>query len=355
LVPTNTVPRGGWQENIIYSFQGGSDGAYPFAPLVIDHLGNLYGTTYAGGGDGCVVAGCGTVFELQRSGDGWTETVLYRFSNVTDGANPSVGLILDREGNLYGTTYYGGNQVCNQEGPGCGTVFELIRPQSATRSAWTEVVLHSFDETDGAYPEASLTFDSAGNLYGNTLAGGNGMGVIFELVPTGSSWKENILYNFDGGLNDGEPVGQLLVDRAGDLYGVTSNDGLYGMGSVFELVKSGSTWALNYLFSFNGSDGWFPVAGVVPDKAGNLYGATPDGGEGNCQFGCGVIFRLSRKQNWANTVLYYFQGGSDGFDTFGSLAIRDGDLYGTTVAGGDLNCSALTSEQGCGVVFRVSP
>jgi hypothetical protein len=99
----------------------------------------------------------------------------------------------------------------------------------------------------------------------------------------------------------------------------------------------------------------FPTRPQLAISISTTNGTTPDGGEGNCQFGCGVIFRLSRKENWANTVLYYFQGGSDGFDTFGSLVMKDRDLYGTTVAGGNLNCSALTSEQGCGVVFRVSP
>lgn len=349
------IPDSNAVERIIYSFQGGSDGAYPLAPLVIDEAGNIYGTTYNGGGDGCVVAGCGTIFELQRVGHGWSEEVLYRFTDVANGANPSAGLILDRNGNLYGTTCYGGNQVCNQEGPGCGTVFELLRPRRGSASAWKETVLHAFGKSDGECPLSSVIFDDAGNLYGNTLAGGHGMGVIFQLTPTAARWTETILYNFSGAPDSGLPVGQLLLDRIGNVYGVTEADGLYGLGSVFELQKSGSTWMLQYLHSFDGFDGWFPVNGVIPDREGNLYGTTPDGGQGNCQYQCGVVYRLTRKENWSDTVLYYFQGGSDGYWAFGSLAAYHGDVYGTTVGGGDLNCSALLNFQGCGVVFRISP
>jgi len=344
-----------WAEHVIYSFQGGSDGAYPLAPLAIDEAGNLYGTTYNGGGDGCIVAGCGTIFELQRVEHGWREEVLYRFTDVANGANPSAGLILDRSGNLYGTTCYGGNQICNQDGPGCGTVFELLRPDHGSASAWKETVLHAFDKSDGECPLSSVIFDDAGNLYGNTLAGGHGMGVIFELTPTAARWTETILHNFSGAPDSGEPVGQLLLDRLGNVYGVTEADGLYGLGGVFELQKSGSTWMLQYLHSFDGFDGWFPVSGVIPDREGNLYGTTPDGGEGSCQYQCGVVYRLNRRENWSDTVLYYFQGGSDGYWAYGSLALYHGDLYGTSVGGGDLNCSALLNFQGCGVVFRISP
>jgi hypothetical protein len=355
LIPIPSTVGESWLERVIYSFQGGSDGAYPQAALAIDRFGNLYGTTYAGGGDGCVVAGCGTVFELQPSQEGWVETVLYRFTNTANGANPSAGLILDQNGNLYGTTYYGGNQSCDQEGPGCGTVFELKRSQSGPYPTWQELVLHSFDQGDGAHPSAALTFDRNGNLYGDTLAGGDGRGVIFQLTFTSDGWAESILYNFEGGLSDGEPVGQLVLDRAGNVYGVTSTDGANGLGSVFELTRSGSDWVLSFLHSFDGTDGWFPASGVIPDDAGNLYGVTPDGGNGNCQYGCGVVFRLSREENWSDTVLYYFQGGSDGFDALGNLAIDKGVLYGTTVAGGDSNCSALPSEEGCGVIFSIAP
>ena len=352
LIPVTSSIEGRWEKKILYSFQGGSDGAYPQSPVVLDKLGNLYGTTYNGGGDGCVLAGCGTVFELECSGDRWVEKVLYSFANVATGAGPESGLILDSSGNLYGTTVYGGNQLCDQEGPGCGTVFELKH----SRSGWTETVLHSFDLTDGAYPLTGLTFDDGGNLYGTTIQGGNGMGVVFELKRS-SGWDEDVLYNFGGGLNEGTPVGPLLLDKSGNLYGATDADGPYGTGSVFELSKAGSSWSLNFLYSFGGgSGGWFPVAGVIADRAGNLYGTTPDGGSGDCQYGCGVVYRLTRSENWTQAILYSFSGGTDGLDPYGGLTMDGrGDLYGTTVAGGDLSCSSYEPiYPGCGVVYRIS-
>ncbi len=343
-----------WVQKVIYSFQGVNDGAYPQSQLVLDEEGNLYGTTYNGGGDGCVVAGCGTVFELRRSGGQWIESVLYRFTDVANGANPAASLVLDREGNLYGTTVYGGNQICNADGPGCGVVFELKRPTLASASSWTEIVLHAFDQDDGAYPLSALTIDAQGNVYGNTSSGGNGSGLIFELQPNGNGWSEKILYNFPGEMGGGSPVGQLLLNESGDLYGVTSGGGVNGVGSVFALIRASDSWTLQYLHSFDGYDGWFPANGVVADPKGNLYGSTPQGGMGSCQYECGVVYSLNRSNDWAESVLYYFQGHSDGFDPYGAVTIHNDDLYGTTVAGGDPKCSALASRQGCGVVFKIS-
>jgi len=175
---------------IIYSFGGGTDGAYPESDLIMDAAGNLYGTTNQGG-TGCGSAGCGTVFELIRSKDGWKHQVLYSFAGGTDGVFPTAGLVFDCVGNLYGTTADGGS---NCGDGGCGTVFKLS-PNS--HGAWTESVLYSFTGSngDGAYPNTDLVFDSKGNLYGTTPGGDTGLGVVFKLSPnSGGTWTESTVY-----------------------------------------------------------------------------------------------------------------------------------------------------------------
>src|ERR1039458_2304305 len=202
---------GGWTEKVLYSFGNvaDADGANPFAGLVFDAAGNLYGTTYAGG-----TYRNGTVFELTpAAGGGWTEKVLHNFNNNgTDGATPLAGLILDAVGNLYGTTQVGGTY-------NYGTVFELT---PVAGGGWTEKVLHTFNGTDGFEPSAGLIFDAAGNLYGTA-------GVVFELTPVaGGGWTEQVL-------NNGAGPGGLIFDAAGNLYGTTLEGGTYGLGTVFEL------------------------------------------------------------------------------------------------------------------------
>lgn len=247
---------GGWTERVLHNFGNGVDGASPWAGLIIDATGNLYGTTHDGG-----TYGVGTVFELTPTGGGgWTEKVLHSF-NFTDGGGPYGGLVMDAAGNLYGTTYAGGSG-------GWGTVFELTPTGGG---GWTEKVLFSFGDIGGG-PYAGLIFDSAGNLYGTTIGGGTyGYGRVFELTPTGGGgWTEKVLHSF-GIINatDGAgPYAGLIFDSAGNLYGTTYSgpviNGAY-VGTVFELQPTGGGWRETVLYSFsNGTDGSSPYGGLVP-------------------------------------------------------------------------------------------
>jgi uncharacterized repeat protein (TIGR03803 family) len=340
------------KETVRYRFQENPDGAEPDAGLIRDERGNFYGTTPFGGNDTCVFKSCGTVFKLRRG----QETVLYKFcskTNCADGELPYAGVILGANGNLYGTTEYGGGTGCN--GYGCGTVFKLDLTGK-------EAVLYSFTGgTDGAEPRGDLIRDHKDNLYGTTLYGGafsacySGCGVVFKLDTTG---KETVLYSFNG--EDGaNPEAGLLVDSAGNLYGTTFNGGSSGTGcggdgcgTVFELDTTGKETVL-YNFTGTTGTGSHPVAGLIRDAAGNLYGTAAWGGGIGCvdYSGCGMAFKL--KKSGEMIVLYGFTGGSDGGLPYGSL-VRDvkGNLYSTTAIGGDLNCNA---PNGCGVVFRLTP
>jgi uncharacterized repeat protein (TIGR03803 family) len=279
---------------VLYSFTGGSDGQRPVTGLLADAAGNLYGTAHSGG-DG----GYGTVFQLDPSG---TLTVLYSFTGGSDGRYPDSGLIADAAGNLYGTTREGGDLAsCNSPNThGCGTVFQLTPPGSLT-------VLHRFAGSDGSRPWdwAGLLADAAGNLYGTTSAGGDrtscaaqfieGCGTVFQLMPSGAP---TVLYSFTGGSDGGDPTAGLIADTAGNLYGTTLEGGAtgscnrpYGCGTVFQLTPSG---ALTVLHTFTGSDGAHPEAGLIADAAGNLYGTTHSGGAGtSCVQGCGTVFELT--------------------------------------------------------------
>ena len=276
----------GGTEQVLYDFRGLSDGQEPNGGLILDKNGNLYGTTYKGGqGDG---GKPGTVFELSPTG---SESILHRFgSSKSDGKLPTSGLVMDKKGNLYGTTSAGG--AIGSYGPGlpcverCGTVYEVT-------AAGVEKTLYTFKGSkngDGAAPFASLILDSSGNLYGTTYAGGAyGYGTIFKLTPAG---VETILYSFIGLPDAGNPVGRLLMDGQGNMYGTTSFGGMYGDGAVFELSASGTE---SVLYSFTGgADGSSPFDGLVMDRAGNLYGTTEVGGNFNnsCPEGCGVVFKV---------------------------------------------------------------
>ena len=269
LLVTSTWAATPWNEKVLHSFNdNGQDGGTPEAGLIFDAAGNLYGTTLGGG-----TYGGGTVFELTpTAGGGWTEKVLYSFCsqpNCTDGAGPLAGLILDAAGNLYGTTSQGGDYQCpSGTYTYCGTVFEL---KPIAGGGWTEQVLHSFDGsgTDGTYPSAGLIFDAAGNLYGTTQVGGYyGGGTVFELTPTaGGAWTENVLFSFDG-TGGAVPFAGLIFDGAGNLYGTTYEGGTYSNGTVFELTPTaGGGWTEQVLHGFgNGTDGYYPHAGLIFDK-----------------------------------------------------------------------------------------
>ena len=290
LRPIRECTTCSWQKITLHNFAGGSDGQTPEAPLVFDPTGNLYGTTYFGGGDGCYnSAGCGTVFELKRSGQGkWTETVLYRFTGGADGAYVDGGVTL-LAGKLYGTTYEGGGNACY--GTGCGTVFELGRSNGKV----VESVVYSFSGTsDGAFPIVGLIADSQGRLYGTTGQGGTescsvaggigGCGTVFTLINSGNTWAQKVLYSFSGDSDGILPqAGLTFYDTS--LYGTTYYGGRFGCnggqgcGTVFELEQSDIGWTEDVLFSFDGSDGEYPFGGnLIFDGHGDLYGTTSDGG-----------------------------------------------------------------------------
>jgi len=315
------------QETVLYSFNNnGTDGFNPWSTLISDASGNLYGTTLYGG-----VNNKGTVFELTPQGGGsWTETILHSFGTGTDGASPFNSLVLDTAGNLYGTTEVGGTHQF-------GAVFELT-PQKGGK--WKEKVLHSFNVSDGAYPLGGLVLDSSGNLYGTTFVGGpHENGNVFELTPeAGGKWKETVLHNFNNNGKDGYgPYEEsLILDAAGNLYGTTFLGGKFGLGTIFELIPQASgKWQEKILHSFpsNSSDGELPFAGVIFDVSGNLYCSTSAGGTG----GVGTVFELAAKKNggWKGKVLHNFNDDGDGYDPF-SVLILDGagNLYGTTGGGG---------------------
>jgi uncharacterized repeat protein (TIGR03803 family) len=255
------------KETVLYSFAGGTDGGFPYAGVVRDKVGNLYGTTYVRG-SGCAPYGCGTVFKVNSSG---AENVLYSFTGTPDGAHP-YGLVRDNVGNLYGTTAQGGTT-------GLGTVFEV-------NSAGKETAKYSFTGgTDGAIPYAGVVRDSAGNLYGTVaFAGANGLGVVFKVNTAG---EETVLYSFTGGTDGGIPFAGVIRDSAGNLYGTTTQGGAYGQGTVFKVDTTGTETVLH---SFTGgTDGGFPYAPLVRDKAGNLYGTALYSGA----YGWGTVFKVA--------------------------------------------------------------
>ena len=379
-------------ENVLYSFTGGTDGAYPYGGLIADKEGALYSTTLYGGGGGnsnCAQyssAGCGTVFKLTPPAKGqtnWTETVLYTFcslSNCNDGAAPHAGLIADKEGALYGTTGSGGSG-CPYITSGCGTVFKLTPPAKG-QSNWTETVLYSFSGSDGAYPGAGLIADEGGALYGTTSGGGTGnfivnAGTVFKLTPPAkgqSKWTETLLYSFCSLSNcsDGwRPAAGLIADEQGVLYGTTALGGTgvgvggsscpSGCGTVFKLAptKGQTVWTPTVLYRFSGSDGASPQAGLIADKEGALYSTTALGGSSCPQNpnGCGTVFKLTPPAKgqtvWTPTVLYSFTGGSDGVGpSAGLIADKEGALYSTTYNGGG---SCPQNTYGCGTVFKLTP
>jgi hypothetical protein len=335
-------------EAILHSFAGGPSGADPTGSLIFDPQGNLYGVTQNGGhigGRNC--GGCGVVYELSPdAGGAWKETVLTEFTWF-NGAFPQAGLVRDAAGNLYGTALDGG-YLCS-----CGVVFEL---SPTSTGAWKQTVLHSFRAgTGGFFPSSPLTLDAAGNLYGTATLGGSSSsgcncGVVFELSPTSSGkWNEKLLYTFTG-IDGAYPSSGVTLDAAGNLYGETSSGGPGAEGTVFKLspTKSGP-WAETILLSF--SSNGFPSGGVIFDPAGNLYGAT----QGmpvftSCSPNCGSVFELAPNSDgtWTETVLYAFGGQGDGaFPLAGLVFDSGGNLYGTTSNWGD--------GYGLGTIFELMP
>jgi uncharacterized repeat protein (TIGR03803 family) len=328
-------------ETTLYSFVGSpTDGAAPFAVLVQGNDGNLYGTTTYGGSTNNCFSGCGTVFRISPSG---SYTSLYSFvGSPNDGAEPVGGLVQGSDGYFYGTTAEGGtNNGGTYDG---GTVFRIS-------SSGTETTLYSFvgSPSDGAYPRATLVQGSDGYFYGTTLDGGaDGFGTVFLVTPSG---YEATLYSFGSIANDGGQPGAGLVQGSdGNFYGTTIYGGMNYDGTVFRISPSGSYTSL-YSFVGSPTDGYAPFAGLVQGSDGNFYGTTVDGGTStNCSQGCGTVFQISPSGSY--TSLYSFVGSpTDGYPPYAGLVQgSDGNFYGTTVYGG----ASTNYSQGAGIVFRFS-
>jgi uncharacterized repeat protein (TIGR03803 family) len=337
---------GTWSESVLYDFTGNADGGQPSGSLIFDTAGNLYGTTSLGGSSNCA-QGCGTVFKLTSASGGWTESVIYTFTGGPDGREPYSRLQLDAAGNLYGTTLQGGNvgTVCNT---GCGVVFEL-KPSSG--GTWKQSVLYTFKgSADGAMPTAALTFDLVGNLYGTTSGGGTGNGVLYKLTPgSGGSWSQSVLHKFSGGYDGKTPYGDVIVDASGNLYGTAYQGGIApGYGVVFELSLTTAGWKEKLLHVFRDLPAANPVAGLVMDNTGNLFGTTMLGvTKKNCGGGCGDLFKLAPASGgaWTYSLIHTFGVGTDGYRPSGDLILDPiGNIYGTTQAGG---------ANGAGMVFQI--
>jgi uncharacterized repeat protein (TIGR03803 family) len=336
----------GYNETILHDFTDtNGDGAYPPGGLVFDAQGNLYGVTSQGGANGT-----GTIYELSpTSGGGWTETILYNFGVVGggDATYPRSGLIMDTVGNLYGAADGGGTNS-GRCGPGCGTVFEL----SLSGGAWTETILHRFRGAggryngDGAAPNG-LAFDAVGNLYGTTYVGGTqreNWGTVFRLKPTNTGWAESVLHSFTG-VDGFRPYGNVVVNRAGDIFGTCNSGGTNGAGTAWELVRSGAKFTLQVLYNFSDSAGGAQPGGITMNGVGNMLGGTELGGSG----GSGTFYKLIKSGNtWNEKVLYNFTGGADGGSPSLGPPLLDasGNIFGLAVTGGTF---------GDGVAFELTP
>jgi len=310
-------------EHAIYSFKGGTDGALPVG-LMLANDGNFYGTTYFGG-DGAG-GNYGTVFKLSPKG---SEQVLYAFTGQTDGSNPLAGLVMDSQGNLYGTLYFGSDRACGT----CGAVFK-VTPDG------TETVFHNFPASseDGRELVGGLAIDSAGNLYGTTLSGGSyNLGAIFELTPDGT---ESILYNFTNETGGPSINNTLILDQSGNLYGTATQ--LFSYGSVYKFAPSTSTLTTLYTFG-KLSNGAYPEGPLSLDSQGNLYGTTIAAVKGSGYNG--TVFKITAPGKL--TTLHRFKSNEIGQTPSEGVTVgAEGTLYGT---------AATTAEDGAGIVFSIMP
>lgn len=383
-----------WTETVLYRFVGTTDGIFPTSGrLLIDGKGALYGTTFGVEGFQCMTAtrtySCDTVYRLSppaSAGGKWTHSVLHYFAGGADGQDPEGALLMDKAGSLYGTTMGGGNSGCqsslsNTQGlVGCGTVYRLAPPAKAGGS-WTRSSLHVFSGgADGGDPAAGLLPDPKGTgaFYGTGATGGGSKcpfgpancGVAFKLSPPAGgkgSWSEAVLHDFTGGNDGALPMSVLAAGKNGVLYGTAMNGGascdIYGCGTVFALTPgAGGSWSFKSLHVFQaGSDGGVPYAGVAVSAAGVLYGTTMARGTSpfcDDMVGCGVVFALKPGAGgaWSETILHRFSGGGDGGTAQGGVVLdAKGNLYGTTLVGGDPACGGPNLSSGCGVAFKLRP
>ena len=332
-----------WIFSPLHEFTGGDDGAYPIGGVTIGPNGALFSTTSWGGSHGF-----GVVFELRPSATTcgsafcyWNETVLHSFTGGNDGAVPNyVDLVFDPAGNIYGTTFYGGVYAY-------GAVFEL----TPSGGGYTESVIHSFNFPDGgSYPEAGVVLDSAGNIYGTTTYGGTGTGclnmdncgTVYQLVPSGGNWTENVLVNFAiPGVNGEEPLTAPLIDVSGNLYGPA--------GVIYKLTPSGGGFNYSEIYTFH-SFFCGDQSPLIMDAAGNFYGTCQNGpGVG----GSGWIFKLTNCSQTCTVVDLHDFNGTEGSGPLGPVALdANGNLYGTTVAGGPGGNGC--NNGGCGVVWELA-
>jgi uncharacterized repeat protein (TIGR03803 family) len=336
-------------ESTLFSFTE-TDSFWPQGGLVQDAKGNLYGATEGGG-----TYGVGTIYELSppgQAGGAWTKTTIYNFlSWGSTGYLPSSDLTMDGTGALYGTTYYGGDSRCL-----CGVVYKL-KPPAQLGGAWTQQVLHAFTSTgtDGRLPNAAVVVNHQGTIYGVTQQGGawNG-GVLYQITPVkGGTFTETVLYSFGNGDDASTPNGPLIADSTGALYGVTSLGGVFDQGAVYKFIppaKAGGKGTESILFSFGGgslSSGITPIGDLVFDTAGNLYGVTVAGGD---PVSDGVVYQLQPATGtWLENVLLDFTGQT-GKNPAAGLTFNpaNGSLYGTTSFGNPL-------KAGSGIVFQLTP
>jgi uncharacterized repeat protein (TIGR03803 family) len=300
--------KGGWTYNVIYNFTGGADGAFPESGVIIDSRGNLYGTA-VGGGEGC--SNCGTVFELSpQNGGAWSITKTYSFTGEVDGSDPQAGVALDAAGNVYGAT------DTSYEGSGYGSIYEL----TPSGNGWQETTVYRANSD--LVSLNNLTLDRKGNVYGTTIYGGtNGMGYVFKFHPGNGGWKETVLHNFGDGDPGGNIHGSVVLDKAGNVYGTTAPyNGTQWTGAVFELTRPSQgklptqpDWPVTILYQFTGgTDGGLPYD-LTFDKKGDIYGPAATGGAS----GNGTIYELTPPANnrqtvWTESTVYNFIGGNNG-------------------------------------------
>jgi hypothetical protein len=389
---------------VLFNFTGGATGANPETALAIDQAGHLYGTTEQGGSESgpvCsnIAGGCGLIFKLEHTNSGWIENVLYEFQGGTDGLLPSSRLVFGPDGSLFGTTRQGGGAGCG--GYGCGTVFKLTPPPTVCKSIscpWTETVLYRFTGNNGgndAFPVGALVFDQSGNIYGAT---NSEYGEVYELTPTNDGWAETVLYTFNED-PAGAPTGGVTFDSAGNLYGPLEGAGQYPFGVIYQLVNTDAGWTENIIYAFNDTDdGAGPNGSLIVGGGGGsicLAGTTNRGavGIGGMPLSSGTAFSLCTDNGgweifsyWVGTYgytgpedslaqdaagnlygtyqvsvfevgnlygipLHDFEGGESGVSNYTGVVLdSSGNIYGTAGGGSSPNC-----QNGCGLVYEITP